>query len=140
MVRHCPRSQPFLPVGANIATTRAMILFSRDHKCINPESRRGGRSESVPDLNINANARPDGPFRIPKGAEAYFTLDKNVCRRLSGILISFISFPRAILRATISSSKTTTRWPRMRGGLRTSWKLTNFLSLPFYTYNRINWI
>ena len=55
-----------------------MFLFSRDHKCINPESRRGGRSESVPDLNINANARPDGVFRIPKGAEAYFTLDKNV--------------------------------------------------------------
>merc|ERR1719360_89106 len=77
MVRHCPRSQPFLPVGANIATTRAMILFSRDHKCINPESRRGGRSESVPDLNINANARPGGGFKIPKGAEAYFTLDKN---------------------------------------------------------------
>ena len=32
----------------------------------------------MPDLNINANARPDGVFRIPKGAEAYFTLDNNV--------------------------------------------------------------
>ena len=32
----------------------------------------------MPDLNINANARPDGVFKIPKGAEAYFTLDNNV--------------------------------------------------------------
>ena len=55
-----------------------MFLFYRNHKCINPEISRGGRSESVPDLNINGNARPDGVFRIPKGAEAYFTLDNNV--------------------------------------------------------------
>ena len=61
-------------------------MFSRNHKCINPESRRGGRSESVPDLNINANSRPDGVFRIPKGAEAYFSLDKNVCGRLNEML------------------------------------------------------
>ena len=32
----------------------------------------------MPDLNINANARPDGVFSLPKGAEAYFTLDNNV--------------------------------------------------------------
>ena len=101
-----------------------MLLFSRDHKCISPESRRGGRSESVPDLNINANARPDGTFRIPKGAEAYFTLDNNVggsveCRQTQ---LSFTLFPRAILRATISSLRTTMRSMRRRGRTRTFWK------------------
>ena len=83
----------------------------------------------MPDLNINANARPDGVFRIPKGVEAYFTLDKNVRRRLVGLMIaeiSFILFHRVILRATISSLKTTTRWTRMLGRTRTSWKLTKF--------------
>ena len=107
-----------------------MLLFSRDHKCISPESRRGGRSESVPDLNINANARPDGVFRIPKGAEAYFTLDNNVggleeCRQLQ---LSFSLIPRAILRATISSLRTTMRSMRRRGRTRTFWKSTDFFN------------
>ena len=29
-------------------------------------------------INIIANARPDGGFKLPKGVEAYFTLDNNV--------------------------------------------------------------
>ena len=37
--------------------TACFSVHFRNHKCISPESHRGGRSESVPDLNINANAR-----------------------------------------------------------------------------------
>ena len=41
----------------NTAWTACFSVHFRNHKCISPESHRGGRSESVPDLNINANAR-----------------------------------------------------------------------------------
>ena len=80
-------------------------------------------------------------FKIPKGAEAYFTLDNNVGGLvLRGMLTTLIHFiPRAILRATISSSRTTTRSPRRRGRTKTSWRLTDFCSFYLY-YNRINLI
>ena len=41
-------------------------------------SSRGARSEKVPDLNVNVNARPDGDIVIPQDAEAFFSLDSNV--------------------------------------------------------------
>lgn len=50
--------------------------YFRKHQCLS--SARGARSEKVPDLNVNVNARPDGDIVIPPDAEAYFSLDSNV--------------------------------------------------------------
>ena len=41
-------------------------------------SARGARSDQIPDLPVNNNAKPDGKLHITEDAEAYFSLDNNV--------------------------------------------------------------
>ena len=41
-------------------------------------SGRGARSEKIPDLNVNVNARPDGDIVIPPDVEDFFSLDSHV--------------------------------------------------------------
>ena len=59
-----------------IATVFNGYKYCRKHQCVS--SSRGARSEKVPDLNVNVNARPDGDIVIPQDAEAFFSLDSNV--------------------------------------------------------------
>ena len=59
-----------------IAMYDMIVIFGRKHQCVS--NARGARSEQVPDLNVNNNARPDGEISVPSDAEAYFSLDDNV--------------------------------------------------------------
>ena len=47
----------------------------RKHQCVS--NARGARSDQVPDLPVNNNAKPDGQLHISADAEAYFTFDGN---------------------------------------------------------------
>ena len=89
-VSHCPppRYAPVLelndradvdvyfPDGTFCHSQGGTDYFCRNHQCLSSD--RGARSEKVPDLNFNSNARPDGTLNIPSDAEAYFSLDSNV--------------------------------------------------------------
>ena len=84
----CPRYAPVLelndrddvdvyfPDGTLCHSESGTDYYCRKHQCLS--SARGARSEKVPDLQVNSNARPDGKLSIPSDAEAYFSLDSNV--------------------------------------------------------------
>ena len=66
----------YFPDGTFCHSQDGTDYFCRNHQCLSSD--RGARSEKVPDLNFNSNARPDGTLNIPSDAEAYFSLDSNV--------------------------------------------------------------
>ena len=51
-------------------------VFNRKHQCVS--NARGARSDQIPDLPVNNNAKPDGELHITEDAEAYFSLDNDV--------------------------------------------------------------
>jgi len=66
----------YFPDGSFCHRDGSTDYFCREHKCVSSDS-RGGRAESLPQLEVNGGASPDGNNRAPEEVDNYFSLDSN---------------------------------------------------------------